>query len=260
MMNLFHAFLSLGVAAVLLLSAVSSAAAQELTVAAAADARPALEEIATHFKASTGKQINLIYGSSGNFYQQIQNGAPFDLFFSADIEYPKKLESAGLTVPGSYHEYARGRIVLLVAATSTLDLQSRLKVLLDPQVKKIAIADPSHAPYGRAAVVALKAEGIYDRISAKIVTGENISQAVSYVLSGAADVGLVALSLTLSPSNREQVRFVEIPGADYPPIQQACVVLRSSKQQQLAIEFEAYIRTSQAAAIFKRYGFEVPGR
>jgi molybdate transport system substrate-binding protein len=258
--NLFHEFLLLGTATVLLLSAVSSAAAQELTVAAAADARPALEEIATRFKASTGKRLNLIYGSSGKFYQQIQNGAPFDLFFSADIEYPKKLEAAGLTVPGSYYEYARGKLVLLVAAKSTLDLQPGLKVLLDPQVNKIAIADPAHAPYGRAAVAALKTEGIYDKISAKIVTGENISQAASFVFSGAADAGIAALSLAVSPSSREQARFVEIPANDYPPIQQACVVLRSSKQQQLASEFGAYIRGSEAAAIFKRYGFEVPGR
>jgi len=256
--SLFRAVLALGVATILLISAVPSCVAQELTVAAAADARPALEEIASRFKTSTGKQISLIYGSSGKFYQQIQNGAPFDLFFSADVEYPKKLEAAGLTVPGSYYEYARGKIVLLVAAKSPLDLKPGLKILLDPRVNKVAIADPLHAPYGRAAVAALKSEGIYDKISAKIVTGENISQAASFVLSGAADVGIAALSLAISSSNREQVRFVEIPATDYPPIQQACVVLRSSKQQQLATEFEAYIRTSEAAAILMRNGFEVP--
>ncbi len=232
---------------VLFFSVAPSCAAQELTVAAAADARPALEEIASRFKASTGKHINLIYGSSGKFYQQIQSGAPFDLFFSADVEYPKNLE-----------EYARGKIVLLVPATSTLDLKQGLKVLLDPQVDKIAIADPGHAPYGRAAVAALKTEGIYDKISAKTVAGENISQAASFVLSGAAEVGIVALSLALSPASRDQVRFVEIAASDYPPIQQVCVVLRSSKQQQLAKEFEAYIRSGDAAATFKRYGFEVP--
>jgi len=243
---------------VLFFSVAPSCAAQELTVAAAADARPALEEIASRFKASTGKHINLIYGSSGKFYQQIQSGAPFDLFFSADVEYPKNLEAAGLTVPGTYYEYARGKIVLLVPATSTLDLKQGLKVLLDPQVDKIAIADPGHAPYGRAAVAALKTEGIYDKISAKTVAGENISQAASFVLSGAAEVGIVALSLALSSASRDQVRFVEIAASDYPPIQQVCVVLRSSKQQQLAKEFEAYIRSGDAAATFKRYGFEVP--
>ncbi len=236
----------------------SSARAQEITIAAAADLRPALEEIAAHFQTLSAAHIKTIYGSSGNFYQQIQNGAPFDLFFSANTDYPKKLESAGLIVPGSYYEYARGKIVLLVSANSKLDLKRGLKVLLDPTVKKIAIADPSHAPYGQAAVAAFKAENIYDQVSAKLVTGENISQTGSFVLSGAADVGIVALSLALSPSTSSQVRFAEIPAHDYSPIQQACVVLRSSKDQRYAAQFQSYIRSADAAKIFERYGFEVP--
>jgi molybdate transport system substrate-binding protein len=239
-----------------LFSAVLPARAQELTLAAAADLRPALEEIASRFRANSGAQIKLIYGSSGNFYQQIQSGAPFDFFFSANADYPKKLESAGLTVPGTYYEYARGKIVLMVPAGSALDLKRGLSVLLDPAVKKIAIADPSHAPYGQAAVSALKAENIYDKVAAKLVTGENISQAASFVLSGAADVGVVALSLALSAGT--QVRFAEIPATDYPPIQQACVVLRSSKNQDLAARFESYIRSEEVRKIFERFGFDVP--
>ena len=230
--------------------------AQELTVAAAADLRPALEEIASRFHALSGAQVKLVYGSSGNFYQQIQNGAPFDFFFSANADYPKKLEAAGLTVPGTYYEYARGRIVLMVPAASALDLKRGLSVLLDPAVKKIAIADPSHAPYGQAAVSAMKTEKIYDQVPAKLVTGENISQAASFVLSGAADVGVVALSLGLSAG--PQVRFVEIPVGDYPPIQQACVVLKSSKNQDLAARFEAYIRSEEVRKVLERFGFEVP--
>jgi len=236
----------------------SSARAQEITIAAAADLRPVLEEIAAHFQTLSAAHIKTIYGSSGNFYQQIQNGAPYDLFFSANLDYPKKLESAGLIVPGSYYEYARGKIVLLVSANSKLDLTRGLKVLLDPTVKRIAIADPSHAPYGQAAVAAFKAENIYDQVSAKLVTGENISQTASFVLSGAADVGIVALSLALSPSTSSQVRFAEIPAHDYSPIQQACVVLRSSKDQRYAAQFQSYIRSADAAKIFERYGFEVP--
>jgi molybdate transport system substrate-binding protein len=239
-----------------LFAAVLPARAQELTVATAADLRPALEEIASRFQASSGAQVKLIYGSSGNFYQQIQSGAPFDFFFSANADYAKKLESAGLTVPGTYYEYARGRIVLMVPAGSSLDLKRGLSVLLDPAVKKIAIADPSHAPYGQAAVSAIKAEKIYDQVSAKLVTGENISQAASLVLSGAADAGIVALSLALSAG--PQVRFAEIPASDYPPIQQACVVLRSSKNQDLAARLESYIRSDEVAKIFERFGFEVP--
>ena len=233
------------------------AQAQELTIAAAADLRPALEEIASHFQAVSGAHVKLIYGSSGNFYQQIQSGAPFDFFFSANADYPRKLESAGLTVPGTYYEYARGKIVLMVPAGSTLDLKRGVSVLRDPAVKKVAIADPSHAPYGQAAVAAMKAEKIYDQVSAKLVTGENISQTASFVLSGAADVGIVALSLALSAG--PQVRFAEIPANDYPPIQQACVVLRSSKSQSLAARFESYLRSQEIRKIFARFGFEVPG-
>ncbi len=143
--------------------------------------------------------------------------------------------------------------MLLVSANSKLDLTRGLKVLLDPTVKRIAIADPSHAPYGQAAVAAFKAENIYDQVSAKLVTGET-----SFVLSGAADAGIVALSLALSPSTSSQVRFAEIPAHDYSPIQQACVVLRSSKNQSYAAQFQSYIRSLDAAKIFERYGFEVP--
>jgi len=241
-----------------LVSVSARAQTQELTVAAAADLRPALEQIAAGFQAASGAAVKPIYGSSGNFYQQIQNGAPFDFFFSANADYPKKLESAGLTVLGTYYEYARGKIVLMVPATSTLDLKRGLSVLLDPAVKKIAVADPSHAPYGQAAVAAMKAEKIYDQVSAKLVTGENISQAASFVLSGAADVGVVALSLALSAG--PQVRFTEIPPGDYPPMQQACVVLKSSRNQELAAKFELYLRSEEVKKIFERFGFEVPGK
>src|SRR6266700_2396462 len=132
--------------------------AQEIRVAAAADLRPALEEIVVRFQAQSGAHVTVSYGSSGNFYQQLQSGAPFDLFFSANLDYPKKLEASGLTVPGSYYEYARGKIALLVQSSSSLDIKQGLKILLDPSVRKIAIADPSHAPYGQAAVAALKTE------------------------------------------------------------------------------------------------------
>src|SRR5438876_12146239 len=137
-----------------------------------------MEEVIAKFQQShPGARVKVSYGSSGNFFQQIHNGAPFDLFFSANVDYPKKLESLGLVVPGSYYEYARGKIVLVVSTNSKLDLKPGLAMLLNPAVNKIAIADPAHAPYGQAAVAALKAEKIYDQVSAKLVTGENISQA-----------------------------------------------------------------------------------
>jgi len=244
---------------VLNLSLSAPARAQNVTIAAAADLHSALDEIAARFQADSGVRVKVIYGSSGNFYQQIQNGAPFDLFLSANAEYPKKLESAGLALPGSYYEYARGKLVLLAPANSRLELKRGLRILLDPGVNKIAIADPNHAPYGEAAVIALKSEKIYETVSPKIVTGENVSQAASFVLSGAADVGIVALSLALSPAD-SAVRYAEVLARDYPPIQQACIVLRSSKDPKPAMQFESYLREKKAAEVFQRFGFEVPAR
>ena len=135
------------VLSIFLLAFTAPCGAQEITVAAAADLRPAFEEIIASFQQShPGTAVKVTYGSSGNFFQQIQNGAPFDLFFSANEDYPKRLDSAGLIVPGSYHQYARGKIVLLVSSGSKLDINQGLKGLLNANMRKIAIADPSHAP------------------------------------------------------------------------------------------------------------------
>lgn len=130
-------------------------AAQDITVAAAADLQFAMADIANRFQKESGKTVKVIYGSSGNFTQQIQNGAPFDVFFSANLDYPKQLETAGLTEPGTYYEYATGKIVLWVLNDSKLDLSSGMKALLNPSIRKIAVANPQHAPYGKAAVADL---------------------------------------------------------------------------------------------------------
>jgi molybdate transport system substrate-binding protein len=231
--------------------------AQEISVAAAADLQFAMEEIAGRFQKETGKTVKPIYGSSGNVFQQIQNGAPFDVFFSANLDYPKKLEAAGLTEPGSYYEYARGKIVIWVASGSKLDLSSGMKALLDPAVKKIAIANPQHAPYGQAAVAAMQRENIYDKVKGKFVLGENISQAASFVVSGAADVGIVALSLALSPNVKDKGRYVEVPAGEYPPIEQACVILRSSKNKEVARRFLLFIKTPAMRDVLRSNGFDV---
>ena len=232
--------------------------AQELTVAAAADLRSALEEIASHFQSESGIKLHPIYASSGDLFHQIENGAPFDVFLSANVAYPKKLEAEGQTAPGTYSEYAQGKIVLIVPSGSPLDLSSGIGALLKSEVKKIAIADPGHAPYGVAAVEALKAEKVYDQVSSKLVMGENISQTASFVLSGAADAGIVALSLVIAPPASSQVRYAEIPGGDYAPILQACVILRSSKNQAAAAKFENYLHGEEATEILHRFGFEIP--
>ena len=233
-------------------------AAQSITVAAAADLQFAMQDITAGFQKQTGKQVKVIYGSSGNFFQQIQNGAPFDMFFSANLDYPKQLETSGLTAPGSYYQYAKGKIVVWLPNDSKININSGLKSFLDPAVKKVAVANPQHAPYGQAAVAAMQSEGIYDKVKDKIVTGENISQTASYVISGAADAGVIALSLALSPNMKEKGRYIEIPTAEYPPIEQACVILNSSKEKETANQFLSYLKTKAVADTLQLYGFDVP--
>jgi len=231
--------------------------AQGIRVAAAADLQFAMQDVAGEFQKEKGKSVELVFGSSGNFFQQLQNGAPFDMFFSANLDYPKKLEAAGLTDPGSYYQYARGRIVVWVPKDSKLDLSSGLQALLNPSINKIAVANPQHAPYGQAAVAAMKKEGIYDKVKDKFVLGENISQTASFVISGSADVGIVALSLALSPNMKGQGRYAEIPSTEYPPIEQACVILSSSRNKETARQFLLFIKTTVVADTLKRYGFDV---
>lgn len=232
--------------------------AQEITVAAAADLQFAMQDVAARFQKETGRSVKLVYGSSGSFAQQIQNGAPFDMFFSANLDYPRQLEAAGLTEPGTFYGYAEGRVVMWVPQQSALDLSLGLKTLLSPAVKKIAIANPEHAPYGKAAVAAMQKESIYGRVKDKLVFGENISQAASFVVSGAADAGIVARSLAQSPNMKDMGRYVEVPAADYPPIEQACVILRSSKNKQIAQQFLAFIKTAAIGDVLRSYGFDVP--
>ena len=192
---------------VLAVGFISQCAAQEITVAAAADLQFAMQDVAARYQKEAGKTVKVIYGSSGNFYQQIQNGAPFDVFFSANLDYAKKLEDAGLAEPGSFYPYAKGKIVIWVRNESKLDLNSGMKVFLNPSVKKIAVANPLHAPYGQAAVAAMQKENIYDQVKDKFVLGENISQTASFVVSGSADVGVVALALALSPNMKDKGRY-----------------------------------------------------
>jgi molybdate transport system substrate-binding protein len=242
----------------LLLCASSLCTAQELTVAAAADLQSVFPEIAARFQKETGHGVKLIFGSSGNFFTQIQNGAPFDVFFSADIDYPRKLEASGLTEPGTFYSYATGKIVLWIPNSSPLDLGRGLRILLDPSVKKIAIANPQHAPYGRAAEAALRHAGIYDQVAGKLVLGENISQTASFVVSGGAEIGIVALSLALAPSMKEKGKYAEIAASEYPAIEQAVVVLKSSTHKELAREFLIFLKTPAIQELMRDYGFVAP--
>lgn len=238
----------------MLLASVLSTA-QEITVAAAADLNYALKEIAQKFEVQTGKKVQLTFGSSGNFFTGIQNGAPYDLFFSADIEYPKKLEAAGLAEPGTLYQYAVGKIVLWVPNASKLDINRGLQVLTYPTINKIAIANPKHAPYGRAAVAALESAKLYDSVSAKLVLGENISQTAQFVQSGNADVGVIALSLALSPTMSAAGRYYLIPAANYPPIEQGVVILKSAKDKNTARQFLDFVKSQPGTGVLARYGF-----
>src|ERR1700687_110121 len=163
---------------------------KEIRIAAAADLKFAMGELSETFEKQSRTKVNVTYGSSGNFFSQMQNGAPFDLFFSADIEYPKKLEAAGLAEPGTLYEYAVGRIVIWTPADANVDVTKHgWKTLLDASVKKIAIANPEHAPYGRAAVAALQKAGIYESVKDRLGYGGNISQPAQFWLAGNGPVG-----------------------------------------------------------------------
>lgn len=232
--------------------------AQTVKVAAAADLKFAMADLEAQFEKQGGAKLEVTYGSSGNFLTQIQNGAPFDLFFSADSEYPKKLEADGWAEPGTLRPYALGHIVIWAPADSAVDVVSGgWKALLDEHVKKIAVANPEHAPYGQAAVAALKSAGIYDQVKDKLVYGENISQTAQFVQSGNAQAGIVALSLAVSPAMNSGKRW-EIPGNTYPPIAQAVVLLKASKNKDAARKFLDFVSSPAGREILRRFGFTVP--
>jgi molybdate transport system substrate-binding protein len=241
-----------------LITGVNGAVAEEITIAAAADLNFVFRELVAEYEKSTGDRVRLSLGSSGNFYAQIQNGAPFDLYFSADIAYPRKLEEAGLTVPGSLYLYAIGRIVLWTGKDSRLDLSKGLEILREPAIKKIAIANPKHAPYGRAAVAAMEHAQVYDRVKDKLVLGENISQAAQFIESGAADVGIIAMSLALAPLMQAAGQYWEIPADAHPPIEQGAVILKGAKNQERAKAFLSFVQGAEGQAMMKRYGFVIP--
>ncbi len=236
----------------------TAASGDDLTIAAASDLNFAFKEAVAEFEKKTGTHVKLSMGSSGNFFSQIQNGAPFDLYFSADIGFPHKLEQSGHAVPGSLYRYAIGRIVVWVPNNSKHDVNKGLEVLLEPTIKRIAIANPKHAPYGRAAVAAMQHFKVHDRVKDKLVLGENISQAAQFVESGASDIGIIALSLALAPSMKAAGRYWEVPAEAHPPLEQGAVILKSSKNQRTAKTFLEFIQGPQGQEIMRRYGFTLP--
>ncbi len=230
--------------------------AAELTVAAASDLSFALKDISANFQRETGNTIKVSFGSSGNLYTQILNGAPFDVFFSADTQYPQELSDSRLVEPGTMQVYAIGHLVLYLPKDSRLDSERKgLEALLDPTVKKIAIANPEHAPYGRAAVAALKRAGVYYKILAKLVYGENVSQAAQFVQSGNAQAGLVPLSLAMAPTLKDSGRYWTVPPDYYPALKQAVIIMQGSRNKKLALEFLQFLKKPESVEVLKRYGF-----
>jgi len=225
---------------------------ETLRIAAASSFRFALNPIIKEFERKTGNKVLVSYGASGHFYIQIKNGAPYDIFISANEIYPKKLIESGKAVKASYTVFARGKLVLFT--TKDIELKD-YKVLLFPEVETIAIANPKHAPYGRAAVEFLKNAGLYEKVLKKLVYGSNVSQAFQYVVSGGADVGLVALSLVI-PYGKG--KYLLIDQKLYSPVNNVAVITEYGKSKKASWEFLKFLTSPFARKVLKEYGYEVP--
>ena len=222
----------------------------ELTVAAAADLTPAFEELGREFEATNKIKVVFVFGSTGLLTRQIENGAPFDLFAAADVNYIDQLDQKGLIIPDSKTIYARGRITLWTLEESPLRLQG-IADLARPEVQRIAIANPDHAPYGLAAKQALQSAGIWDRVQPKLVYGDNIRQTLQYAETGNVEVAIVALSLSVQSHGR----WTLIPEELHQPIDQALAVMKTTKNEQAGRAFATFISSPQGKAIMKKYGF-----
>ncbi len=225
-------------------------------VAAASDLRFAMTEIMAHFRADhPDAAVEVIYGSSGRFRTQIEHGAPFDLYFSADIAYPEALAAAGLAA-GEVRPYALGRIVLWSSTrdASTLTLED----LRATEFRRIAIANPRHAPYGARAREALEAAGVWPEVESRLVYGENIAHAMQLVQSGAADIGIIALALALNPVIEAQGGFALIDYALHRPLEQGFIITRRAAGNATAQLFADYMQQPQTRRIMLRYGFVIP--
>jgi len=230
--------------------------AERITVAAAADLKFAMDEIVSAYvRTHSDASVDVVYGSSGKFATQIRQGAPYDLYFSADIAYPCALADAGFAA-SPVKPYALGRIVLWSAGmdASTMTLHS----LVDPRIRRIAIANPTHAPYGKRAEEALRAAGIWTRVQHKLVYGDNIAHTAQFVQSGNAQIGIIALSLALNPQLAAHGGYGLIPAALHEPLQQGYMVTARAADNPLARAFADYIDSAPARAALARYGFVLP--
>ncbi len=231
----------------------TAAHAGKITIAAAADLKFAMDEIVTSFnKSHTGNEVEVVYGSSGKFHSQIQQDAPYDLYFSADINYPRELAKKGLAA-SDVMPYAVGRIVLW---SNSLDAtKMTLANLTDPKIVKIAIANPKHAPYGKRAEEALRAAGMWDKVQSKLVFGENIAHTAQFVQTGNAQIGIIALSLALNPELAKKGGYYLIPETLHQPLEQGYVITKRGADKPLAKQFAQYMTSKEARSIMTKYGF-----
>ncbi len=231
--------------------------AEKITIAAAADLKFALDEIVTTFrKTSAGDELDVVYGSSGKFHTQIQQGAPYDLYFSADIGFPRELAKAGFAA-SEVKPYALGRIVLW---STRLDAtKMTLASLSDPKITRIAIANPKHAPYGKRAEEALRASGLWDRVEPKLVYGENIAHTAQFVQTGNAQVGVIALALAVSPELASQGGYWLVPDKLHAPLEQGFIITQRAAGSALARRFAGYMGSPAARTVMTKYGFVLPG-
>lgn len=242
-------------AGILLLSL--SAHAEKIAIAAAADLKFAMDEIVTVFKkANPADEVDVIYGSSGKFHTQIQQGAPYDLFFSADIGFPRELVRSGFAA-SEVKPYAFGRIVLWSAGLDATKMT--LASLTDPQLTRIAIANPKHAPYGKRAEEALRASGLWEKIEPKLVYGENIAQTAQYVQTKNAQVGIIALSLAINLALAGKGGYWLIPDKLHASLEQGFIIIKRAEGNALAKRFAAFMDSNPARAVMTKYGFVLPG-
>jgi molybdate transport system substrate-binding protein len=233
-----------------------TASTQPVTIAAASDLAVVMKDLVPAFEKRTAYTARVSFGSSGSFYSQILNGAPFDIFLSADTDYPRRLIAAGVADSESLYVYAVGRLVLWAPAKSSEIQRDGLNVLVQPYIRKLAIANPEHAPYGRAAVAALRQAGIYEQIERKLVLGENVSQAAQFVESGNAEAGLISASLVLAM--KATTSYVELKPGSYPAIEQAAVITSSTKNKAGADAFLAFLKSEQGRELLYAHGFSTP--
>lgn len=244
-------------AACALLATVGTAQAGKIMIAAAADLKFAMDDIVTTFKKSyPADEVDVTYGSSGKFHTQIQQGAPYDLFFSADIGFPRELAKSGLAA-SDVKPYAVGRIVLWSGSLDATKMS--LASLTDPKITRIAIANPKHAPYGKRAEEALRAAGLWEKVEPKLVYGENIAHTAQFVQTGNAQVGILALSLAINPELASKGGYALIPDSLHAPLEQGFVITRRAEGNTLAKRFADYMAGKAARAVMVKYGFVLPG-